>query len=44
VISGVPGAEGAKDPMSRLRQLIAERQTESVEILRGWMEVEEDAR
>jgi len=44
VVSGVPGSDGAKDPMSRLRQLIEERQTESVEILRGWMEVEEEVR
>ncbi|MDZ4311947.1 MAG: flagellar basal-body MS-ring/collar protein FliF [Cypionkella sp.] len=44
VVSGVPGSEMAKDPMSRLRQLIEERQVESVEILRGWMEVEEEAR
>ncbi|MES2435818.1 MAG: flagellar basal-body MS-ring/collar protein FliF [Pseudomonadota bacterium] len=42
VVSGVP--ETAKDPMSRLRQLIEDRQTESVEILRGWMEVEEEVR
>ncbi|MGB8811959.1 MAG: flagellar M-ring protein FliF C-terminal domain-containing protein [Paracoccaceae bacterium] len=32
----------AQDPMSRLRRLIEERQTESVEILRGWMEAEEE--
>ncbi len=44
VVSGVPEAGAAKDPMSRLRQLIEERQTESVEILRGWMEVEEEVR
>lgn len=30
------------DPVSRLRRLIAERQAESVEILRGWMEREEE--
>ncbi len=30
------------DPVSRLRRLIAERQTESIEILRGWMEKEEE--
>lgn len=30
------------DPVSRLRKLIEERQTESVEILRGWMEAAEE--
>lgn len=30
------------DPLSRLRRLIDERQAESVEILRGWMEYEEE--
>lgn len=30
------------DPVSRLRRLIEERQTESVEILRGWMEQDEE--
>lgn len=30
------------DPASRLRRLIEERQAESVEILRGWMELEEE--
>ncbi|MBE0553219.1 MAG: flagellar M-ring protein FliF, partial [Rhodobacteraceae bacterium] len=30
------------DPVTRLRRLIAERQAESVEILRGWMELEEE--
>ncbi|WP_329608590.1 hypothetical protein [Paragemmobacter aquarius] len=28
------------DPVTRLRRLIEERQAESVEILRGWMEAE----
>lgn len=32
------------DPMARLRRLIAERQVESVEILRGWMDLEEERR
>ena len=32
----------ALDPASRLRRLIDERQAESVEILRGWMEHEEE--
>lgn len=44
IVSGVPESDRAQDPMSRLRRLIEERQTESVEILRGWMEVEEEVR
>jgi flagellar M-ring protein FliF len=35
-------ANTESDPVSRLRRLIEERQTESVEILRGWMEKEEE--
>jgi flagellar M-ring protein FliF len=31
-----------EDPATRLRRLIAERQTESIEILRGWLEHEEE--
>lgn len=31
-----------EDPATRLRRLIEERQTESIEILRGWMELEEE--
>lgn len=34
--------ETATDPVTRLRRLIEERQVESVEILRGWMEAEEE--
>ncbi len=30
------------DPIARLRRLIEERQSESVEILRGWMELQEE--
>ena len=30
------------DPVARLRRLIAERQSESIEILRGWMEHDEE--
>ena len=30
------------DPVTRLRQLITDRQTETVEILRGWMENSEE--
>lgn len=39
--SNSPDAK-ADDPVSRLRRLIDERQTESVEILRNWMEKEEE--
>lgn len=35
-------SDEAQDPMTRLRRLIEERQAESVEILRGWMETEEE--
>ena len=42
----VTGADGtpslSADPVARLRRLIEERQVESVEILRGWMEAEEE--
>ena len=31
-----------ENPVTRLRRLIEERQTESIEILRGWMEKEEE--
>ncbi|MES2665734.1 MAG: flagellar basal-body MS-ring/collar protein FliF [Pseudomonadota bacterium] len=40
---GSSDAAGA-DPVARLRRLIEERQTESVEILRGWMELDEERR
>jgi flagellar M-ring protein FliF len=33
---------GNTDPMARLRRLIDERQSETVEILRGWMETDEE--
>ena len=37
------GGEGRPlDPVERLRKLIEERQAESVEILRGWMEQDEE--
>lgn len=36
------GEEGEEDPATRLRRLIEKRQTESIEILRGWMEHEEE--
>jgi flagellar M-ring protein FliF len=45
---GVParrlGDGTGEDPVSRLRRLIEARQTESVEVLRGWMEREEEVR
>lgn len=37
-----PPGTGPQDPVSRLRKLIDERQTESIEILRNWMEKEEE--
>ncbi len=40
---GLPALSGATDPVERLRALIEERQAETVEILRGWMEDEETA-
>jgi flagellar M-ring protein FliF len=43
--NGLGGALGEaldEDPASRLRRLIEERQTETIEILRGWMEDEEE--
>lgn len=36
------GDEPEEDPATRLRRLIEQRQTESIEILRGWMEAEEE--
>jgi flagellar M-ring protein FliF len=36
------GEEPVTDPVTRLRRLIEERQTESIEILRSWMEKEEE--
>ena len=38
----ISGDEGEEDPASRLRRLIEKRQTESIEILRGWMEQDEE--
>jgi flagellar M-ring protein FliF len=35
-------SDGAEDPAARLRRMIEQRQTESIEILRGWMEREEE--
>lgn len=41
---GSPAHEGTAedDPATRLRRLIEKRQTESIEILRGWMEHDEE--
>lgn len=39
---GAPAADPADDPAARLRRLIEERRTESLEILRGWLEPEEE--
>lgn len=39
---GADAATATDDPVSRLRRLIDERQTESIEILRNWMEKEEE--
>jgi flagellar M-ring protein FliF len=36
------GEDTEDDPASRLRRLIEQRQTESIEVLRGWMETEEE--
>lgn len=36
--SGQSGTDMPADPVARLRQLISDRQDETVEILRGWME------
>lgn len=44
VISARPEAEAPRDPVERLRQLISERQAESVEILRSWMDEREETR
>ena len=38
----MPDEDLPMDPVSRLRRLIEERQVESVEILRGWMEQDEE--
>jgi flagellar M-ring protein FliF len=43
VSAGSDTTEDETDPVSRLRRLIEERQSESVEILRGWMEYEPEA-
>lgn len=41
-MGGDPSDGSDNDPVARLRRLIEERQAESVEILRGWMEAEEE--
>lgn len=42
--NGYSGSDGAAkvDPVARLRELMARRQTESIEILRSWMERERE--
>jgi flagellar M-ring protein FliF len=40
--SGSDDAAREDDPAARLRRLIEKRQVESIEILRGWMEHEEE--
>lgn len=44
MVAGMGGLDSdiPEDPATRLRRLIAERQTESIEILRGWLEHEEE--
>ncbi|MGL6211964.1 MAG: flagellar basal-body MS-ring/collar protein FliF [Paracoccaceae bacterium] len=42
VVSDFDAIAEPSDPASRLRRLIEERQAESVEILRGWMEQQEE--
>ncbi len=37
-------SDAASDPVERMRRMIAERQTESLEILRGWVEDREERR
>jgi flagellar M-ring protein FliF len=39
---GQAGLDGEESPADRLRRLINQRQTESIEILRGWMEQDEE--
>lgn len=41
-LTDLGGEGGEEDPASRLRRLIEKRQTESIEILRGWMEHDEE--
>jgi flagellar M-ring protein FliF len=42
-IDAGPDIEPTADHVARLRRLIESRQTESIEILRGWMEKEEES-
>lgn len=44
IVSPRAEAEPAPDPVERLRRLISERQAESVEILRSWMDEREETR
>ncbi len=40
--SDTPGTTGEEDPVQRLRDMIAEREEETVEILRSWIDGEEE--
>ncbi len=42
LLGGGADGEPAEDPATRLRRLIEERQAETIEILRGWLEPEEE--
>ena len=44
IVSPRAEAEPPSDPVERLRRLISERQAESVEILRSWMDEREETR
>ena len=37
------GGDSGEDPVARLRNMIGERQEETVEILRGWLEDKEES-
>lgn len=41
---GMDGMGGSEDPVDRLRSLIEERKTETVEILRSWLDDKEEAK
>ncbi|MGR3793197.1 flagellar basal-body MS-ring/collar protein FliF [Vannielia sp. SX4] len=45
-VAGVPGFDGADsdDPVARLRSMIEERQDETIEILKSWMEDDEEVK
>ena len=39
---GLPAIGGGENPVDRLREMIGERQEETVQILRGWLEENEE--